>query len=124
MSEKPCILYVDDEDINQMLFEINFKKNYTVITAGNGFEGLQILKQNPAIKIVVSDMRMPILSGIEFIQRAKEIRPEIPFFLLTGFDITPQIQEAINTNLIHSHLKKPFDFVEMNADFAKVLSRS
>ncbi len=121
MTEKPTILYVDDEDINQMLFEINFKKDYSVITASNGFEGLQILKQNPGINIVVSDMRMPILSGIEFIQRAKEIRPEIPFFLLTGFDITPQINEAINSKLIHSHLKKPFDIAEMLAAFSKAL---
>lgn len=121
MKEKPIILYVDDEDINQMLFEINFKKDYTVITAGNGFEGLQILKQNPAINIVVSDMRMPILNGIEFIQKAKEIRPKIPFFLLTGFDITPEIRTAINANLIHSHLKKPFDIMVMHATFSKAL---
>jgi|AntAceMinimDraft_5_1070358.scaffolds.fasta_scaffold02888_4 response regulator RpfG family c-di-GMP phosphodiesterase len=122
MSKKPIILYVDDEDINQMLFEINFKKDYTVITAGNGFEGLQILKQNPAINIVVSDMRMPILNGIEFIQKAKEIQPKLPFFLLTGFDITPQISEALESKLIHSHLKKPFDIEAMHAAFSKALS--
>lgn len=121
MSEKPIILYVEDEDINQQLFQINFKHLYTVIIAGNGFQGLEILRQHQEIRIVVSDMKMPVMSGLEFIQRAKEMRPDLPFFLLTGYDITSEINDALSSKLIIAHLKKPFDIVEMQAVFSKAL---
>ena len=121
MSDKPIILYVDDEAINLQLFQINFKNSYTVIIADNGFKGLEILKQNKEIRIVVSDMKMPSMSGMEFIKRAKEMRPNIPYFLLTGYDVTSEIRDAINAKLINAHLKKPFDINEMEAVFSKAL---
>lgn len=121
MSNKPKILYVDDEEINLHLLQINLSKDYSVLTASNGAEGLETLKTNQDIKLVASDMKMPIMDGMEFVKNAKQICPNLPFFLLTGFDISPQINEAINSQLIHAHLKKPFNIAEIKSAFHKVL---
>ena len=75
MPEKIKILYVDDEQINLKLFIIGMRKNYDVITAENGLIGLEILAKNEDTKIVVSDMRMPKMNGLEFIKEAKRKYP-------------------------------------------------
>lgn len=122
MTDVSKILYVDDEVINQHLFKINLSKHYNVITGSDGAEGLEILKNDKEIKLVISDMKMPIMNGIDFIKKAKLMYPNLPFFLLTGFDITPEINEAINSKLIISHLRKPFDITQMLLAFSKALA--
>ena len=54
--EKRKILYVDDEEINLLLFEANLEKKYTVLTAEDGISALEILSENKDIEIVISDM--------------------------------------------------------------------
>jgi two-component system response regulator (stage 0 sporulation protein F) len=66
------ILYVDDEQVNLRIFEINFRKRYNVITAVSGEQGLEKLEENGDIIVVVSDMKMPGMNGIEFIKKARE----------------------------------------------------
>jgi response regulator RpfG family c-di-GMP phosphodiesterase len=107
------ILYVDDETINLRLFSLNLKKNYNILTASSPYEGIEILKNTPIIKIVVSDMRMPGMNGLEFIKAAQIKRPDIKYFILTGFDITNEISEAINANLIMKYFNKPFKVEEI-----------
>ena len=123
MSEKVKILYVDDEFINLQLFEINFRKKYQVITALDGLKGLEILEANPEIRIVVSDMRMPKMNGIEFIKQAKQRYPDKRFFILTGFEITEEIQSALNSGLILRYFQKPFNIDEIDCALTKVIDR-
>ena len=113
MSENKTILYVDDEQTNLMLFKINFQKKFKVLTGLSGFEGLEILRQNPEISVVISDMKMPGMNGIEFIKKAKVEFPNVIFYILTGFDITPEIEEALKCNLIHKYYSKPFKISEI-----------
>ena len=84
MSSKITVLYIDDEPINLMLFEEIFSQNYEIITAGSGSEGLKILQSNPLIKVVISDMKMPVMNGIDFNSKAKTEFPDIVYFILTG----------------------------------------
>jgi two-component system, response regulator, stage 0 sporulation protein F len=114
MNEKLTLLYVDDEQINLMLFEINFKKKYDVITAASGYEGLTKLKSNPEIIVVISDMKMPGMSGVEFIKQAKNEFPNIVYFILTGYGLTEEISKAIDDNLINKYFSKPFDMKEID----------
>ncbi len=81
------LLYVDDEIINLQILEINFKEKYQVFTAQNALDGLEIINENPDISVVISDMRMPLISGIEFIKMARAKYPKISYYILTGFDI-------------------------------------
>ena len=115
MSDKYTILYVDDEPLNLKLFKLNLQDKFNVITAISGAEGLDILQKESNINVVISDMKMPGMNGIEFINSAKQYRPDIIYFILTGFGITPEIQEAINMKLIIKYFKKPFNINEITS---------
>lgn len=117
------ILYVDDELINLQLFDINFRNKYEVFTADNGMKGLEILANNIDILVVVSDMKMPNMNGIEFIKTAKSIYPTIKFYILTGFEITQEIQEAITSNLIIKYFMKPFNINEIDASIKEAIGQ-
>ncbi len=113
MNEKKKVIYVDDEEINVMLFEINFSVNFEVYTALNGIEGLELLDKHPDVKVVISDMKMPEMSGLEFVTKAKEKYPEKKFYILTGFEITKEIKNALKSGLIHKYFRKPFNMLEI-----------
>lgn len=114
MSTKISVLYVDDEPINLTLFTLNFKSKYNIITANDGYGGLQKLKELPEISVVISDMKMPGMNGIEFITLAKAEFPNITFFILTGFDITEEISRALEMGLINKYFRKPFNIKEID----------
>jgi two-component system, response regulator, stage 0 sporulation protein F len=113
MIDAIMILYVDDEPMNLLLFRANFKNKFNILTAESGKEGLIQLKSNPNTNVVISDMKMPGMNGIEFIRLAKKDFPNISFFILTGFDITDEISEALNEKLIHRYFRKPFNLKEI-----------
>lgn len=122
MEEKITILYVDDEPLNLKLFEINFRKKFNVITASSGNDGLEILERNEFVHVVISDMKMPGMNGIEFIKKAKSDFPRIKYFILTGFDITEEIADALNERLILKYFRKPFNMKEIEESIFEVLS--
>ncbi len=103
------VLYIDDEPVNVQLFEIIFSRKYAVLSGSSGFDGLKILENNPDTSVIISDMKMPGMSGIEFVLKAKEKFPDKNYYILTGYDITEEIQTAINNGLIRNHFKKPFN---------------
>ncbi len=112
------ILYVDDEQPNLQLFELMFNEQYQVLTASSGQEGLEVLKfAHNKIIVVVSDMRMPGMNGVEFIKAAKkEYNGNIAYFILTGFGRNPEIEAAIESKLIERFFLKPFDVDEMRQE--------
>lgn len=113
MSNKIKILYIDDEEINVQLFQILFSINYEVLTGYSGFDGIEILDKHPDTAVVISDLKMPAMNGIEFIKKAKEKYPDKKYYILTGFEITSEIQEALDSDLIHKYFRKPFNFQEI-----------
>jgi len=115
MSGPGKILYIDDEIINVKLFVYNFSKRYELLTGYCGEEGLELLEQYPDIKVVISDMRMPGMNGLEFVAAAKERFPDKAYFLLTGYDVNPEIREALDKKLIQKYLRKPFMLYEIEA---------
>lgn len=123
MSEKSTILYVDDELLNLQIFEINFRKNYRVVTALSGELALEILELDPGITVVVSDMRMPGMDGLEFIQKARDKHYNLAFFILTGYDITFEISHALESKLIHQYFRKPFNMKEISEAIEMALNK-
>jgi two-component system, response regulator, stage 0 sporulation protein F len=120
---KSKILYVDDEAVNLMLFEANLERKYSILTAENGLLGLEILSKNNDVKVVISDMKMPYMSGIEFIKEAIKIAPHMDFYILTGFEITDQIQEALNMGIIRKYFRKPFNINEISSEIDRALKK-
>ncbi len=122
MATKTKILYVDDEQINLSIFKINLGSQYDIITAKTGGQAFEILGEYKDIKVVVSDMRMPFISGVEFIYKAKEQYPDIKYFILSGYDITQEIQHAIDKGVILNYFKKPFNIIEIGLEIEKALN--
>lgn len=108
------ILYVDDEDVNLFLFERTFESTYKVITAKSGNEGIKKLHDHKdEIIVVISDMRMPEMNGIEFITKAKSKFSNIAYFILTGFAQNDEIDVALKTGLIRKFFTKPYELSEI-----------
>ena len=97
------------EFINLELFEINLQNKFNVLTAESGMAGLELLTENPDIKVIISDMKMPIMNGIEFLKRVRGRNPNISCFILTGYGLTTDIEESIKDGLIIDCLRKPFE---------------
>jgi class 3 adenylate cyclase len=125
--EKYNILYVDDEEDNLVVFRSAFRRFYKVFTATSGSEGLKVM-QNENISIIITDQRMPHMTGIQFLQQLPEI-PENIRMILTGFSDVEAIIEAINTGKVYRYITKPWDKDELkitidNALEALTLRRS
>ena len=115
-NSKTTILYVDDEDINRFIFEKNFESSYQVHTAFSGTDALDKLNtHSDDISIVISDMRMPGMSGVDFISKAKKTYDKMGYFILTGFDSNDEIEEAINNKIVRKCFKKPLDITEIES---------
>jgi len=124
MSEKITVLYVDDEMINLMLFKRLFKDHFYILTAESGNKGLEVLASEKEIKAVVSDMKMPNMSGLEFAVKAKNQFPDVVFFILTGFDCTPEMIEALNSKLISEYFGKPLNSAKIIGSIQEALNRN
>ena len=66
-------------------------------------------------------MKMPGVNGMEFIRKARELHPGMAFFILSGYDITEEIRDAIDKRLINSYFRKPFDITEIESSFRAAL---
>lgn len=106
------ILYVDDEANNLIAFRAVFRTKYTIYTALSGLEGLEILSEND-IQIIITDQRMPNMTGVEFLEEVIEKYPTPIRILLTGYTDMSAIVDAINKGSIFQYLNKPWDEEEL-----------
>lgn len=105
---------IDDEPINLMILKRVLDKKYKVLTAESGPQALEILRKDPEIKLVITDMRMPGMSGLEFIREANKQFSGKTYFMLSGYDLTEDIQEALKSSLISKYFQKPPDFQKID----------
>ncbi|MEO9482906.1 MAG: response regulator [Ekhidna sp.] len=110
MNSKPAILYVDDEEANLLLFRVSFEGEREVLVANSPEEGLQKLAENRGrIRAVISDMHMPVMNGVEFIEKAQETINDIPYYILSGYAFNTEIDQALKQKTIQKFFTKPFD---------------
>jgi len=105
------ILYVDDEVNNLNSFRAALRRYYNVYTAESGAEGIEILAKND-IHVVVTDQRMPNMTGVQFLQHIPGDQDNIRI-ILTGFSDIESIIEAINTGKVYRYITKPWDKDEL-----------
>ncbi|MBC7381500.1 MAG: response regulator [Bacteroidia bacterium] len=113
MQEKIKVLYVDDEENNLISFKAVYRLKYKVFTAISPMMALEILDENPDIHIVITDQRMPDITGVEFL---KIILIKHPFpirIMLTGFSDMKDTVDAVNYGKIFNYLTKPWDEVTL-----------
>ena len=82
---------------------------YEITLANSGEEALEILKNSPDIGLIVSDQRMPGLSGVDFLEKAKDLLPDSIRILLTGYADINAIADAINRGGAYRYITKPWD---------------
>ncbi len=102
------VLYVDDEVNNIISFKAAFRRDFNVYTAENAAVARQILDENPAIQIIISDQRMPNMTGIEFFESIIPIYPETIRILITGYSDVKAVVDAINLGQVYKYLSKPW----------------
>ncbi|MBK7032993.1 MAG: hybrid sensor histidine kinase/response regulator [Ignavibacteria bacterium] len=106
------ILYVDDEEFNLTAFRATFRRSFNVHTALSAKEGEEILRTQP-IEVIITDQRMPEVTGVEFLERARVSRPESIRMVLTGFADLEAIINAINKGEVYRYITKPWDEHEL-----------
>lgn len=121
--ELPGILYVDDEVINLELLQLTFMNEFRVVTAKSAREGLEKLEQEPDIRVIISDLKMPEMNGLDFIKVVKKKDPGKICMLLTGFMESEVMLEGFNKELIFRYLIKPWAKDELKETIREALHR-
>lgn len=110
---KISVLYVDDEENNLISFKATFRQKYEVFIAISGDEALKILEKD-VIHVIITDQRMPNMSGVEFLEKVIEKHQDPIRVLLTGYTDMSAIIEAVNKGKIFHYLTKPWSEEELS----------
>lgn len=112
-NKKINILYVDDEVNNLVSFKATFRIKYNVFTAESGDEAKTLLSDN-TINIIITDQRMPGMTGVEFLESILQDYPDPIRILLTGYADMNAVIDAVNKGKIYHYLSKPWNEEELD----------
>lgn len=122
MTER-CLLILDDEEnIRRSLSRLLRRDGYRVLSAATASEAFELLAMHP-VQVVLSDQRMPDLSGTEFLSRVKDMYPDTIRMVLSGYTDLSTVTEAINKGAIYKFLTKPWDDEELRAQVQEAFRR-
>ena len=107
-AKKVNVLYIDDEVHNLTSFKATFRRDFKVFTAESAEEGGNILSQED-IHVILSDQRMPKMTGIEFFESIKDTYPNPIRILITGYTDVNAVIDAINRGQVYKYLAKPWN---------------
>jgi response regulator RpfG family c-di-GMP phosphodiesterase len=113
------LLIVDDEMANLRLLERLLSSEYECLTASSGPEAIRLLEQHD-VAILITDQRMPEMTGIDLLKRTAQLRPHMVRILLTGYTDVGALVEAINCGLVYMYFTKPWN----NDDLKLKISRA
>lgn len=116
------VLFVDDEkNIVRALTRLFMEESFEVLTATSGQEGLECLEENDNIGLIVSDQRMPGMSGVEFLEKARKKVPEALRIVLTGYADVDAAMGAINRGGAFRYITKPWDDEQLLQDIREAV---
>jgi len=113
--ERYKMLIVDDEPDNLDLLRRNFRREFAVVAGNSAFEGLELVRQNPDIVIIITDQRMPGKGGIEMLQESVPLLPFAVRVVLTAYTDVKYLVDAINSGCVYRYVTKPWSPEELNA---------
>lgn len=121
--KKINILYVDDEENNLFSFKATFRLKYNVFTAISGSDAIALLREHPEMEIIITDQKMPNMTGVEFLETIIPQFPDPMRILLTGYaDLTATI-DAVNKGKIFHYLNKPWKEEELDATIQRAYEK-
>ncbi|WP_158658102.1 HD domain-containing phosphohydrolase [Agarilytica rhodophyticola] len=121
----PKVLFVDDEkSVLKSLARFGRRRSWEVYTANSGAEGLEVIEEEDVdFDVIVSDMRMPGMTGDIFLTKARELSPNTTRILLTGYSDIEAIESAINNAKIYNYITKPWDESDLDEVVNRAISR-
>ncbi len=123
MDENITILCVDDErNVLKSLIRLFLDCEYTILTATSGKEGLNLLEKEDA-QIIISDYRMPVMNGAEFLKEVFQLYPKTVRIVLSGYADADSILSAINEGHIYKFIPKPWDDNELKVTILNAIER-
>ena len=114
------VLYVDDEPENLRVFELTFGREFSILTAASAEAGMEILNENP-VAVVLSDQRMPGVSGVQFLSRVRELDPDTIRILVTAYGDVETLGDAINDGSVYRYLPKPWEPEDMRLTLRRAI---
>lgn len=118
VAEKRTVLFVDDDEaILNSLRRGLLDETYNKIFSTSCQEALEIIRQQE-VHVIVTDMRMPEMSGLEFLQKVKEEHPQIVAIVLSGYRHEPELQAAVDRNEVFTLISKPW---KLGGNFERIV---
>ena len=117
---KKTLLICDDEEGIRESLKLIFEKEYELLFATNGFEAIDRVKKN-AIDIVIMDIKMPRMDGIETMRKLKEIKPDLKILVTSGYKSVETAKEAVSAGA-SDYMVKPFDRKEIASAIKRLVS--
>ena len=122
MSKKARILVVDDnEEFCQNMKDIVELQGYEVLTAHDGFQALELVRQN-GLDLVLMDVRMPVMDGVATFKKIKQIAPQLPVIMVTAYAVEQLVRDALRQGAF-GFLRKPLDFELLFAVIESAVSK-
>ena len=112
-SNRPKVLYVDDEKANLTAFKYEFQDFYDIHLAQSGKEALSILDKNQDIEVIISDQKMPKMSGVELLKRTVLDYPDMIRIIITAYSDIETVVQAINEGGVYKYIRKPWNHGEL-----------
>ncbi|HEY6896232.1 MAG TPA: EAL domain-containing protein [Rhodocyclaceae bacterium] len=120
--QRTLLLVDDEENILAAMKRLLRREGYSILTANSGAEGLEVLARNE-VDVILSDQRMPGMTGVEFLRRAKDLYPNTVRVVLSGYTELQSVTSAINEGAIYKFLTKPWDDDQLRANIAEAFRR-
>lgn len=117
---KPLLIYVDDEPHNLTVLEAAMPGNWTIHTFTSPLDALDFLSSNDPW-VVISDQRMPGMTGVKFLELVKKTNPNAKRVLVTGYSEEDLIIESVRTAQVHDYIRKPWDPDDLEHRISKMV---
>lgn len=112
MSEiKPSLIYLDDEEINLILFKEMFKKDFDIVTTTSPKDAIDYVSKNN-LDYILTDQLMPVMTGVEYLKQLKQlgVSDNSMKVIISGFTQEGEVDEALETKLIDHFVSKPWSY--------------
>lgn len=120
--ERTLLLVDDEENITSSLVRLLRRDGYRILCANSGEAGLDMLAQNE-VGVIISDQRMPGMTGVEFLSKVRELHPDTVRIVLSGYTELDTVTDAINRGAIYKFLTKPWEDELLRANVEEAFQR-
>ena len=120
--ERTLLLVDDEENITSALVRLLRRDGYNILRANSGEAGLELLAQNE-VGVIISDQRMPGMTGVEFLGKVRELYPDTVRVVLSGYTELNTVTDAINRGAVYKFLTKPWEDELLRANVEEAFQR-